>query len=350
MPALPEHRQHPGHRQHHVRPLSAPLYVVTVIFNPSRFYSRYYLYHSFADMVEESGAILYTVEVATRDRHFEVTDPHNPHHIQLRTTSDIWLKEVAGNVGVSRLPANWEYMMFADADVIFSHPRWAEETLQKLQHHAIVQPFSQCQDLGPHFELIGQPQRSFCWQHVHGGIPAKHKPNGKDNHPGHGHGNHGHHYPGEYPHRPPGLAHPGYAWAYRRSAFADLGGMGDIGILGSGDHQMAMALIGRVKDSIHPKMHPSYHAYWQEWQHRAEKYVRRNIGYCDGLLLHHWHGKKVDRKYASRWQILTDEQFDWHKDLKKDPQGLWMLTDRNHRLRDKIRRYFAERSEDSIDL
>jgi hypothetical protein len=346
LPTHPEHRDHPGHREHHVRPISSPLHVLTVVMNPARYYSRYRLYHAFADMVEEAGGILYTVEVATRDRHFEVTDPHNPRHLQLRSPAVVWQKERALNVGIERLlPASWEYVATVDADVVYANPRWVDDTLHQLQLYPVVQMFSQCQDLGPTFELIGQSQRSFGWQHVHGGIPAKHKPNGH-----HGHGHHGHDYPGDYPHRTPGLAHPGYAWAYRRSALSDLGNLGDVGILGSGDHQMAMALIGRVADSIHPKMHASYLDYWLTWQERAEHYVRRNVGYVNGLLLHHFHGAKTNRRYGDRWQILTDERFDWSKDLKRDVQGLWALTERNHRLRDRIKQYFFERNEDSIDV
>ncbi len=52
--------------------------MVTVVSNPLRYYARYKLYQAFAKMVEEAGGILYTVELALRDRHFEVTDPQNP--------------------------------------------------------------------------------------------------------------------------------------------------------------------------------------------------------------------------------------------------------------------------------
>jgi hypothetical protein len=86
------------------------------------------------------------------------------------------------------------------------------------------------------------------------------------------------------------------------------------------------------------------------WQTRAELYIKRNIGFVDGLLLHYWHGKKRDRRYAERWNILVDNHFDPDLDLKRDRQGLWQLTERNIKLRDDIRAYFRSRSEDSIDL
>ena len=36
----------------------------------------------------------------------------------------------------------------------------------------------------------------------------------------------------------------------------------------------------------------------------------RNVGYVDGLVLHHWHGHKADRKYGNRWRIYVDNKFD----------------------------------------
>jgi len=76
---------HASHRQHHVTPITQNLYVITVVANPMRYYARYKLYQTFSKMVEEAGGILYTVELALRDRHFEVTDHANPRHIQLRS-------------------------------------------------------------------------------------------------------------------------------------------------------------------------------------------------------------------------------------------------------------------------
>src|SRR6185436_14254786 len=84
---------HPSQREHHVMPVGEPLYVVTAITNPYRYYSRYKLYQAFEKHMEDSGAILYTIELALRDRHHEVTSPDNPRHIQLRSPSIVWHKE-----------------------------------------------------------------------------------------------------------------------------------------------------------------------------------------------------------------------------------------------------------------
>jgi hypothetical protein len=62
--------------------------------------------------------------------------------------------------------------------------------------------------------------------------------------------------------------------------------------------------------------------------------------------MHYYHGAKVNRRYFDRWGILVRNNFDPLLDLKKDWQGLWQLTDRNHKLRDDLRAYFATRDED----
>jgi hypothetical protein len=144
--------------------------------------------------------------------------------------------------------------------------------------------------------------------------------------------------------------HPGYAWAARRSALSDLGGLGDIGILGSGDHHMACALIDRVLDSIHGSVHPTFKDYWLKWQERCGRFIKQDVGCMAGTITHQWHGSKINRKYNTRWRILTENGFDYTQDLSKDIQGLWQFTNNKPKLRDQIRGYFSQRNEDSIDV
>ncbi len=113
---------------------------------------------------------------------------------------------------------------------------------------------------------------------------------------------------------------------------------------------MAAALVGRVDRTIHHGMHPSYKAYWARWQDLALKHIQFNVGCVPGLLMHHWHGAKSRRRYVDRWKILVQNQYDLNLDIKRDVQGLLELTDRSPLLRDEIRRYFAQRDEDSPEL
>ena len=300
-------------------------HVIIPISNPVRYKSRYKL-------LEEKVARLklrhpeikvWIVELSFGDRSHKITD-NDPYHIQLETYEELWHKENLINVGISRLPPDWEYVAWVDGDIEFVRPDWALETAHQLQHHMVVQMFQTAIDLGPTGEAFNT-YRGFAWSHI------TRQPYPKP-----------HNY---YPYW-----HSGFAWAARREAIDHLGGLIDFAVLGSADHHMAMALIGKAQDSVPKDVNPSYTNLLMNWQDRAEKHIKRDIGFVPGTILHHWHGKKKDRKYWDRWQILIKNSFDPHLDLKKDWQGVYQLTDRSIQLRDDIRAYMRARNEDSVDF
>ncbi len=304
-----------------LRPMNAVLDVITVISNPVRYRTRYKLYKQFEKHMLDSGARLTTVEMAYGNREFEITEPNNPRHVQLRSGYELWHKENMINIGINRLPADWEYVAWVDADVMFIRPDWVQETIQQLQHFRVVQMFAHCLDLDPHYNPMST-HKGFCYSYINkllGGNAYE-------------------------------FWHPGYAWAARRETIDGIGGLLDWAILGAADHHMATAFIGAAMKTCHGKMSNSYKEYLMRWQAEADRHVQRNIGFVDGTILHYWHGKKKDRKYIERWSVLTENQYDPRLDIKKDWQGLWQLTDRSIKLRDGIRQYFRQRNEDSIDL
>ena len=272
--------------------------------------------------MEQSGAILFTVEMAFGNRPHEITESDNPRHIQLRSTFEVWHKENMLNIGISRLPADAEYIAWIDADVCFSRPDWVEETLHQLQHYSFVQMFSHAQDLSPTYEPM-KMHTGFVHDWYHG--MERKDSRGYDM-----------------------QGHPGYAHACRRDALDKVGGLMDHGILGSGDRHMLDALIGKVERSYNTNVHDNYKHMCHEWQKRAEKYIKRNVGYVSGLLTHSFHGLKQNRGYVDRWKILVEHQFDPYSDMHRDSQGLIQLNDDKLGLRDDIRKYFRNRAEDCI--
>lgn len=231
-----------------IQPVDAPLYVVAPIVNPSRYRSRYALYRDFEKYIADAGAILYTVEAAYGDRPFEVTDAANPRHIRLRTNHEVWHKENLIDIGVSRLPGDWKYVAWIDADVQFVRPDIVVETIHQLQHFSVVQMFAQAIDLGPTHQPIGSFKGFVAqWMAHNGTVPADME---------------------EY-----GVWHPGYAWACRRDAWDQIGGLIDFGIVGSADRYMACGLIGAMAQSLGPELVrecPVYTDWCLEWQARAE--------------------------------------------------------------------------------
>lgn len=334
------------------RDTKSKLYVVTAVVNPCRYQTRYRLYVDFAKMVQDAGGVLYTVECAFGNRPHAVTQKNNVRHIQLRTRSEIWYKENLLNIGISRLPNDWEYVAWIDADIIFSRPDWVKETIHLLQHYHIVQMFSLAQDLGPDNDPVGF-HKGFVYQYDKLGDPfdlLQTKEQALDNFLTTRARQFASCYSGTELQRGLDSWHPGFAWAARREAIDHLGGLVDWAVMGAADRHMAYALVGKCATSIPTGVQGTYRRLLMEWEQRAEKYIRRNIGYVPGTILHRWHGNKRNRRYQERWNIIIKHLFDPELDLKKDWQGLFQLTERNRGLRDDLRYYFKLRNEDSIDL
>ena len=214
-------------------------------------------------------------------------------------------------------------MAWIDTDIEFKNENWALETIEQLQSYKVLQLFSHCIDLGVKNETL-HVHMGFAYQYVNGETWKEPK------------------YGGTW--------HPGYAWAMRRDAYDNIGGLMDFPILGSGDHHMSLAFIGLVNKYINSKLHPHYKLLCNIFQERCEKFIRRNIGFVHGTILHYFHGNKADRRYQDRWKILTDNQFDPLRDIIKDSQGLWKLEGSKIKLRDDIMMYFRQRNEDSVDM
>lgn len=341
--------KHPAHSGIGIKEFPGKLYVVTTIFNPQRWRSRYKLFNQFEKMCLFSSSDLYIGEAAFGWRHHEISTVEDSHHIQFRTHDELWHKENILNIVISRLPTDWKYVAWVDADVRFQRSDWAEETLHLLQHYQIIQMFSFAQNLGPNYEPLGLPVPGFVYKY------HEHTPLSGPNLEELFHNNKNH-----YPYYPPGgqkrgpWAHPGFAWAARREAFDNLGGLLDTAIVGSADWHMCCALIGQAKRSVSFDYSKGYTDCVLEWQSRAEKHIRRNIGFMPGLLTHFWHGKLSQRMYNARWKLLVQCKFNPLTDLKRNSQGLWQLIDRGDerfiRLRDGLKEYGKLRNEDSIDL
>jgi hypothetical protein len=270
----------------------------------------------------ESGVRLTTVECAYGDRPFVLADNPKISHVAVRARSMVWTKENLLNVGISRLPLDWKYVAWIDADVSFRRSDWAAETVQALQQYDVVQPWTDCYDLGPCGEHL-MAHRSFCKQWLN------HEPIG----------------PGPYR-----FAHPGYAWAATREALNHLGGLIETAALGAADHHMALALAGMVELSLPDALEPGYSRPIVEWQRRADTHIAGNLGCVPGTIEHHWHGAKALRRYIDRWQVLIRHRFDPAADLKRNVWGVLELTGNKPELRRDIDAYLRGRNEDSNSL
>ncbi len=275
--------------------------------------------------MRESGVIhLHVVEIQNGNRQFQVTEQNNPYHIQLRTNDEMWIKENAINLAINRLTPNfpnWKYVAWIDADIEFVRKDWVEETIEELQVSSVVQLFQTAVDIGPEGQAL-DTHKGFMYSYWNS-LPEKNNYS---------------------------TWHPGYAWAATKDSLSNLGLLIDGAILGAGDRHMAMCLIGKGKDSVHGKLHPDYRDMVMSWQLRANQYIKKRVGYVKGNILHYWHGRKKDRGYHDRWQILIKHQYSPYRHVYRDWQGVWQFDLDAFDLRNDIKKYFRSRNEDSIDL
>jgi hypothetical protein len=138
--------------------------------------------------------------------------------------------------------------------------------------------------------------------------------------------------------------HPGFAWACTRKAYEKMGGLYEFSILGAGDHNISLSLIGNGEMSLNENVHKNYLKSILSFQKNAKNL---RLGYVPGVIRHYFHGSKKNRKYSERWQILVDHQYDPYEYITKRFDGLLVPTKKCPKeLLDDIYNYFKERNED----
>lgn len=301
-------------------PIESQLHVVIVVSNPCLYKRRYELAHRFIrKMLKTPYIVLYIVELAYGGEDFYITQAGNPHHLQIRTrTAPLWHKENMINLGIQKLlPAEWRAMAWIDADIEFDSPTWPMDTLKILNGYKdVVQLFSHAIDM----DARGYTLSTFS------GFGYNYEL--------------GHCYMGA------GLDywHPGFAWACTRRAYERMGGLYQMSILGSGDHNMCYSFIFNVLESVNHSAHPDYKATLEEWQSRS---CRLRLGYVPGVIRHFFHGSKKNRKYRERWQILVKHSYSPKLHITTNGDGLLVPTKEcPQELLDDIMQYFKERNED----
>ena len=301
-------------------PIEDRLNVIIVISNPCLYAKRYILLKEFIKRFEEeeTNVELFIVEMIYNNQKFIITDKKNKNHLQLKTETPIWHKENMVNLGVNKLlPTEWKAFAWIDADIEFESNSWALDTLKILNGcKDIVQIFSHAIDMDKdetslnHFSSFGY---SFCKN-------KKYTIKGLD------------------------YWHPGFAWAITRKAYEKIGGLYDVGVLGSGDNIMAIALINKCEKLMNINYSEDYNNSMIEFQKKA-KTLR--LGYTPGVIRHHYHGSKKNRQYTERWQLLMKHLYSPIKHLKYNETGILIPTELFTKdFKNDIMTYFKERKED----
>lgn len=283
--------------------------VITCIANPTPWKSRTALARTvIPKWLEEQNVRVTLIEVAYGDRDYELTDLAQGNdrirYIQTKAFTPVWSKEMCWNLGVIHAPHDAQHFMFADADIIYRKRGWAKEVIFALGLYPLVHPWSTCYDLGPNDNHV-QVHRSF------GKLYREGKPVTPSD------GKWWTHDGGPYEY-----SHTGYALAMTRQTYDHIGGIFDLGAMGSGDHHFFYASIGEAHKSVPEGVHPNYVHALNAYQGRLLTHVGKKIGYVPFDIEHLHHGPKRMRGYNTRWKIFTDHRFDPFVDLRPNSYGL----------------------------
>lgn len=300
-------------------PIEDKLHVIVVVSNPCLYAIRYILTREFIKRMEmdESNVVLYIVELVYKKQKFIITEANNKQHLQLRTDEPLWHKENMINLGVKYLlPKHWKAMAWIDADVEFESSTWATDTLKILNGSKdVVQLFSHCVDMNKQKAAM-QVFTSFGYQYTKKNAYLS----GVN------------------------FWHPGYAWACNRKAYDKMGGLYEKGILGAGDNITAMCLIGQGQKSVYAKGTDEYKQSINEYE---KKVSNLRVGYVPGVIRHHYHGSKKNRRYMERWSILINHKYNPYVHVTKNAIGLLIPSPHcSKEFLADIMNYFAERNED----
>ena len=206
---------------------------------------------------------------------------------------------------------SWWYskLLFLDCDIVFDNPGWYDELSKKLDLFQVVHPFEVCKWLDLSYTSILLERRSVVTQQK------------------------------EVIYNP--TYHPGFAWAFQRKWFKN-NGFFRYAITGSGDTLSAAAWLNQNFDKYYllpSALKPSY----MEYKSRLK---RPTISYLPGTIYHLYHGERKNRKYSERHKLL-DGFDDIRKEIKISFWGIFYFKKSD--LKEKMHRYFLERSDDAIN-
>lgn len=295
------------------------LWVITVYYNPCRYYSRRSTYDTFIQTMTESGIHVLTVECAFNNEDFELPDCSNI--VKIRSNSLLWQKERLINIGALYLPKSCKYVAWIDCDIIFENPYWVQETCTLLSgKYTIVQLWETClrlprsgqkttpTDMVTSFAAITTRDISTleCGRYdLHG--------------------------------------HTGYAWAMRREIF-DAIGLYEYAVSGSADHFMAHALYNNYGFCIENalKHDPIQINHLKTWGKIFYEYTQGKLGVVSGNILHLWHGTQERRNYFKRMWIITEYGFNPDTDLIALPGRPLEWRETAIQTKPKLISYFSE--------
>ena len=319
------------------------LAVVSCFFNPGGSIQRVKNFQAYLAAMRGSGVRCLVVELAFGNNAFRIVDHDDV--IQLRSNDVLWHKERLLNIGISQLlREGYRKIAWLDGDVVFQDAHWPLEIANRLEQVNLCQVFEtigiQAHDQGPpviarsavkYFRETGhlylqpaRPIRSMLTGVLKGG-------------------------------------QSGFGWAARAEVLQKVP-LFEGAVVGGGDKLMYIASLAddfsasefqdlsqsRFSCSVcgHRNRSEAYRAQLLAWAQRWSATVDGKVDYARLHLTDMYHGKRDDRGYMTRHDILYRNNFDPDEDLVRDASGCLAWRGGKDALKREVEAYFLSRRED----
>jgi hypothetical protein len=107
---------------------------------------------------------------------------------------------------------------------------------------------------------------------------------------------------------------------------------------------MALSLINKCDKMTNINYSPDFNEDMFNYQ---KKIQNLRLGYIPGVIHHHYHGSKVNRRYIERTKVLIEHKYSPLTQIGYDAVGLIIPTENfSLEFKNDIINYFKERKED----
>lgn len=308
---------------------SSTLAIVTCFFNPTHSIRRVKNFNFFMEGIKKAGVHMLVVECAFNSRDHEID---HEHVIQLRSNDIMWHKERLLNIGIQRLiEEGYEKIAWLDADIKFQTPDWPKLISATLEECNLCQVFSEVlihDNKGVSFSS----KSSLKSLQMHGDTRSNTSRG----------------------------AQSGFGWAARAEIFKQIS-LYEHAVIGGGDKMMLMASVAKnteddtLKELTYSSIacencgyrHKSaaYTSSYITWMKKWNNVVDRKVSYAPVKIEDMYHGKRSDRKYMVRRNILLNHQFDPQHDLVLEDNGCYRWSEHKQELHEEVKAYFLSRRE-----
>lgn len=319
------------------------LAVVSCFFNPGGSAKRVSNFHAYLSSMRNSGVRCLVVELAFGNNEFRIVDHDDV--IRLRSSDVLWHKERLLNIGISQLLGEgYRKIAWLDGDIVFQDSDWPLEVANRLEQANLCQVFEtigiQTHDSGPpivapsavkYFRETGQLYQQPARRGVAmlGGILKG--------------------------------GQSGFGWAARAEVLEQVP-LFEGAVVGGGDKLIYVASLAedfsgsQFQDLSQSKFACSacghrnrsepYRAQMLAWAQRWSAAVDGKVDYARLHLTDMYHGKRDDRGYMTRHDILYRNEFDPANDLIRDASGCLAWRRGKDTLKREVEAYFLSRRED----